>query len=89
MAVKHFIFNPKGVCSTQIDIDIDMDKQTIEDVYFTGGCDGNLKAISILTRGMTIDQVRAKLEGLQCGTKRTSCSDQFCQALAKIQKGEL
>ena len=87
--IKHFTFNPKGVCSSQIDIDIDMDKQIVEDVYFTGGCDGNLKAISILTRGMTIDQIRAKLEGLQCGSKRTSCSDQFCQALAMIQKGEL
>ncbi len=87
--IKHFTFTPEGVCSSQIDIDVDMDKQIIEDVYFTGGCDGNLKAISILTRGMTIDQVRAKLEGLTCGTKRTSCSDQFCRALAKIQSGEL
>ena len=48
---------------------------------FYGGCNGNLKGISALVEGMNIDEVIARVEGICCGPKATSCPDQLAQAL--------
>ena len=77
---------PRGVCSRQIDVDLDGD--TVESVQFTGGCDGNLKAVSKLVAGMTVDEVAALLEGNTCGRRSTSCSDQMVRALREAQAAQ-
>ena len=62
-------------------IDIELDGDIIKDVTFTGGCDGNLKGISKLIKGMKASDVIEKLEGTTCGFKDTSCPDQLSKAL--------
>ena len=75
----NYSFTPSGVCSTKINFDIEGDK--ISNVRFTGGCNGNLKAISKLVEGMTVDEIEQKLKGNACGFKNTSCADQFAIAV--------
>ena len=76
-------YTPRGVCSRQIDVEVNGD--TVESVQFTGGCDGNLKAISKLVAGMKVDDVAALLEGNTCGRRSTSCADQMVRALREAQ----
>ena len=79
-------FKPRGVCSTRIHVELDDTGETIERVAFTGGCNGNLKAISKLVAGRPIDEVRSLLRGNTCGPRRTSCADQLCCALDAAQE---
>lgn len=72
-------YRPKGVCARGISIETDGD--VIESVQFQGGCDGNLKAIGKLVKGMKVSEVIELLEGNTCGRKSTSCADQLAQAL--------
>ena len=74
----NYSFNPKGVCSRQMDFEIEGTK--ILDVVFTGGCKGNLAGISMLLKGMEIDEVIERLDGVECGDRPTSCPDQIAQA---------
>lgn len=76
---KMFTFYPEGVCSMMMEIELDGD--TIKDVVFTGGCNGNLSGISKLIKGMKAEEVIEKLEGTRCGFKETSCPDQLSKAL--------
>lgn len=75
----HYEYEPKGVCSVKIDMDLDGDK--VHNVKFTGGCNGNLKAVSKLVDGMTIEEIEDKLLGNTCGNRPTSCADQFAKAV--------
>lgn len=79
-------FSPKGVCARKLEFELDGD--IVKNVRFMGGCNGNLKALTALTEGMTVDQVCERLKGITCGLKNTSCSDQLAQALAKAQEIE-
>ncbi len=72
-------YQPKGVCSTSIDIDLD--NGIIQSVSFTGGCNGNLQGISKLVEGMDANDAIQRLKGIRCGFKSTSCPDQLAQAL--------
>lgn len=72
-------YRPQGVCAKGISIETDGD--VITDVSFQGGCDGNLKAIGKLVRGMRASEVIEILEGNTCGRRDTSCADQLAQAL--------
>lgn len=72
-------FQPKGVCSNSIDIE--MDGNIIQSVSFTGGCNGNLQGISTLVKGMKAEEAISKLKGIKCGFKSTSCPDQLARAL--------
>ena len=72
-------YYPQGVCSMMIEIELDGD--TIKDVVFTGGCNGNLSGISKLIKGMKAEEVIEKLEGTRCGLNDTSCPDQLSKAL--------
>ena len=72
-------YQPKGVCSTSIDIDLD--NGIIQSVSFTGGCNGNLQGISKLVEGMDAKDAIQRLKGIRCGFKSTSCPDQLVQAL--------
>lgn len=69
-----------GVCSKIVNFDIIDNK--IYNVSFIGGCAGNLKGISKLIEGMTVEEVILRLEGITCGGKSTSCPDQFSQILS-------
>lgn len=74
-----YTYTTKGVCSRQISFDIDND--VITNVKFVGGCDGNLKAVSKLVDGMTVDKIESILRGNTCGFKTTSCADQLAIAV--------
>lgn len=76
-------FKTKGTCSTKITFDLDGD--TVRNVSFTGGCNGNLKAISKLVEGMKADDIVEKLKGNTCGFKATSCADQLALAVAEAK----
>ena len=78
---EHITYKPHGVCSRNIDIYINGENDTIESVKFTGGCPGNAIGISSLIKGMKIDEVIARLKGIKCGYKNTSCPDQLAFAL--------
>lgn len=72
-------YKTKGVCATNISFDLNGDK--VSNVVFTNGCNGNLKAISKLVDGMTVDEIESKLKGNICGAKNTSCADQLAIAV--------
>ena len=72
---------PHGVCSRLIHIDLDGD--TIKSVEFVGGCSGNTQGISHLVKGMNVHDAIARLEGIRCGNKPTSCPDQLSYALKR------
>jgi len=74
-----YSYRTRGVCSMQIDFHLDGD--VVHDVRFTGGCNGNLKAISKLVEGMTVDQIEGYLKGSTCGRNTTSCADQLAIAV--------
>lgn len=76
-------FTPSGVCSRQIDIELNDDK-TIKSVKFYGGCSGNAQGISALVKGMTATDAIERLKGIKCGFKNTSCPDQLAIALEKM-----
>lgn len=77
-----YTYMTKGVCSRSIDIEVE--DGIIKNVEFTGGCNGNLKGISVLVKGMRIEEAIKKLEGIRCGFKNTSCPDQLATALKQI-----
>jgi len=79
----HYTYKTKETCSTKIEFDIKDHK--IYNVEYTGGCNGNLKAISALVEGQNIDTVVEKLSGITCGLKKTSCGDQLAKALEEIK----
>jgi len=72
-------YEPIGTCSTLIDIDVD--DGIINKVEYTGGCPGNLLAISKLLKGAKVKETIELLEGTRCGDNPTSCTDQLAQAL--------
>jgi uncharacterized protein (TIGR03905 family) len=74
-----YIYKTKNTCSTQIKFD--MKENVITNVDFTGGCDGNLKAISNLIDGWTVEQIEGKCKGNTCGGRPTSCVDQLALAV--------
>ncbi len=74
-----YTYKTNGTCSRKIEIELDGD--TIKDVRFEGGCNGNLKGLAALTAGMKVDEVIGKLSGIRCGLRRTSCPDQLALAL--------
>ncbi len=83
--MKKYQYKPHGVCSRQINIEID-DNGKIADIGFVGGCNGNLKGIGALTKGLKPEEVIERLEGINCNMKGTSCPDQLAQALKSILK---
>ncbi|MBP3711553.1 MAG: TIGR03905 family TSCPD domain-containing protein [Bacteroidaceae bacterium] len=82
--MKHIQYQTEGTCSKLIDVTVD-DNDVIQQVYFVGGCHGNLQGISRLVTGQKVDDVINRLDGIRCGTKRTSCPDQLCRALEELK----
>ena len=77
-----YTFRPRGVCSQEMQVEVD-DQGIIRDMRVLGGCSGNLQGISALLVGMPVKEAIAKMEGIHCGFKSTSCPDQLAQALKK------
>ena len=69
------------VCS-QI-ISFDLDDNVVSNIEFLGGCNGNLKAISKLVNGWTVEKIEEYLKGNTCGRRPTSCADQLARAVRK------
>ena len=76
-------YKTKGTCSQRILFDVENGK--VKNVQFIGGCNGNLKGIGALVEGMDIDEVIARVQGIKCGMKQTSCPDQLAQALKEAK----
>ena len=74
-----YTYKTSGTCSREILFEVENGK--VKNVQFIGGCNGNLKGIGALVEGMNIDDVIARVEGIHCGMKSTSCPDQLAQAL--------
>ena len=71
MAGRRHIYKTQGTCSQFIEVELS-DDGTLSDVTFVGGCNGNLQGISSLVRGMKVDDIINKLNGIRCGYKSTS-----------------
>lgn len=79
-------YTPKGVCARKITFDVEDGK--ISNVEFTGGCNGNLKAISKLVDGKDAKEIADLLCGNTCGMKSTSCADQLARAVLAAAERE-
>ena len=71
----------EGTCSRQIEIEVE--DGIVRSVAFTGGCHGNTQGIAALVRGMKVEEAIARLEGIDCRGRGTSCPDQLAKALKK------
>lgn len=79
-----YTYKTRGTCSSQITFDIDGD--VVTNIRFTGGCNGNLKGLTKLVDGMTVQEITDKLAGITCGFKNTSCPDQLARAVNEAYK---
>ena len=77
--MQHYDYRPSGVCPMRISFDLEGD--TVHNVAFTGGCNGNLQAISRVVEGMTVSEIEGHFKGISCHDKGTSCSDQLATAV--------
>ena len=75
----HYECTPENVCAQQISFDLD--NNIVTNIQFSGGRMGNLKAISTLLEGSTVDFIQGKLLGNTCGRRPTSCADQLAKAV--------
>lgn len=73
-----YVYKTKDTCSQEIRLNIE--GNVVTNISFTGGCNGNLKAIPRLVDGWTVEQIEEKLSGVLCGRRPTSCSDQLARA---------
>ena len=72
-------YKTKNTCSSNIKVEIE--GNIVRNIEFTGGCNGNLKAIPILVDGWTVEQIEEKCTGITCGRRPTSCADQLARAV--------
>ena len=79
-----YTYTPHGVCSRQIEITVDGD--TVSNVRFIGGCAGNTQGVAALVKGMKIDDVISRLEGIDCRGRGTSCPDQLAKAMREVKE---
>lgn len=77
-----YTYKTQGTCSTNIELDVE--EGIVKEVAFWGGCNGNLQAVSRLVKGMSVETVIGRLEGIRCGGRSTSCADQLCKALHEM-----
>lgn len=82
--MKKIIYHTTGTCSRAIEVSGEDGR--IVDVVFYGGCNGNLQGIGSLVKGMKYEDVIARLNGISCNGKPTSCPDQLCRAIEKLME---
>ncbi len=78
-------YRTQGTCSQLIRFDMDENK-VVTNIEFYGGCNGNLKALSVAVDGKTADEIYDLFHGITCGFKPTSCSDQLARAVMEAAK---
>lgn len=81
----HYDYLTSNTCSNLISLDLEENR--VYNITFKGGCNGNLKAIPILVDGWTVEEIEAKLSGVQCGRRGTSCADQLAKAVRRAYIG--
>ncbi|MBE7011798.1 MAG: TIGR03905 family TSCPD domain-containing protein [Ruminococcaceae bacterium] len=79
-----FSYKTSGVCSREITFDIE--NNTVSNIRFIMGCNGNTQGVSALCEGMQIDEIIKRLEGINCNGRGTSCPDQLAKALIKAKE---
>ena len=79
--MAHYSYPTQFVCASKIDFDLE--GNVVTNISFTGGCNGNLKAIARLVDGFTVEQIEEKCKGNTCGFKPTSCVDQLARVVRK------
>ena len=84
--MQEFDFRPRGVCARNIHFALDDTGETLEELSVTGGCDGNLKALSKVLKGEKVSRIIELLDGNTCGPRPTSCMDQLCKGLKIAQR---
>lgn len=77
-------YKTSGVCSRMIHFEVE--DNIVKSVEFVGGCAGNAQGVSRLVEGMEVDDAICRLEGIQCGSRSTSCPDQLARALREATK---
>lgn len=80
------VYKTHGTCSSEIHFEVEDGKVT--SLSYVGGCNGNLQGISSLVTGMKVEDVIAKLSGIKCGFKPTSCPDQLAKALTEYMEAK-
>lgn len=80
-----YTYYPKGTCSKEMIFELE--DGYVRSLKVVSGCNGNLKGISSLVKDMPIEEVIARLDGITCGMKPTSCPDQIAKGLAEYQAG--
>lgn len=78
--MKTYTFKPFGVCSREMEVDLD-DQDVIQELRVTGGCHGNLQGIAALVKGMPAGEAILRLKGIDCASRGTSCPDQLARGL--------
>ena len=81
---KHIEYKTKGTCSRMVIVDVE--DGVVTDCDFVGGCSGNTQGVASLVKGMSVDDAIAKLRGIKCGMKSTSCPDQLVEALLSAKE---
>ena len=79
-------YKTRGTCAIEIDFDLDGD--VVRNIKLLGGCNGNLKAMSKLVDGMTVNEIEGKLRGNTCGNRPTSCADQLARAVREAYNSQ-
>ena len=80
--MERYTYTPRDVCPQAITFEIE--SGILTKVHFEGGCNGNLQALSKLVQGMKVEDVIAKLRGIDCEGRGTSCSDQLTRGLEEV-----
>ena len=80
---KTLVYTPQGTCSKLLDVTVEDNR--VKQVRFIGGCHGNTQGIAALIAGMEVNEAIARLSGIDCGGRGTSCPDQLARALAQLR----
>lgn len=84
--LKKYSYKTHGTCSRQIDVTLDGD--VVSEVVFHNGCMGNTQGVAALVKGMKAEEAVARLSGIDCGGRGTSCPDQLARALTEMLNGK-
>ncbi|MBP5427811.1 MAG: TIGR03905 family TSCPD domain-containing protein [Clostridia bacterium] len=84
--LKKYSYKTHGTCSRQIDVTLDGD--VVSEVVFHNGCRGNTQGVAALVKGMKAEEAIARLSGIDCGGRGTSCPDQLARALTDMLNGK-
>jgi uncharacterized protein (TIGR03905 family) len=79
---KRLDYKTHGTCSRMVTVEVE--DGVVTDCAFVGGCSGNTQGVASLVKGMKVEDAIAKMRGIKCGFKDTSCPDQLARALEEI-----